>query len=114
MSLFELTAPTHVLGGRLKRIFDLVVGLCAAVLALPLFLCIAAILKLTNPGPLLYEQTRVGFGGSRFRCLKFRTMIAEADKALQALLDADPDARANGSAAKNWSVIRGSLLWGTF
>ena len=82
------------LGGKLKRVFDFIFSLFASVLLLPLFVITAVGLKVTAPGPIIFKHTRVGFGGQRFSCLKFRTMIVEADKTLNALLDADADARA--------------------
>lgn len=92
--LTQRTGIRYVVGGRWKRTFDLAVASCASVLALPLFACVAAVLKLTDPGPLLYKHIRVGLSGSRFSCLKFRTMIVDAECALHALLDEDPLARA--------------------
>jgi exopolysaccharide production protein ExoY len=85
---------TYVVGGIQKRIFDLVVASFLTVLSLPLFMCIAAILKLTDRGPLLYKHIRVGCSGSQFSCLKFRTMIVDAEHLLHDILDADPLARA--------------------
>jgi exopolysaccharide production protein ExoY len=82
------------LGGKLKRVFDFIFSLFASVLLLPLFVITAVGLKLTAPGPIIFKHTRVGFGGQKFSCLKFRTMIVEADKTFNALLDANADARA--------------------
>lgn len=58
----------------LKRALDVVVSVLAIVVALPLMLLIAAGVKLTSPGPVLFRQTRVGFNGREFSILKFRTM----------------------------------------
>ncbi|MGB7961386.1 MAG: sugar transferase [Propionicimonas sp.] len=49
------------------------------ILLLPLFLTVAAAIKLTSPGPVLFRQVRVGRGGSPFHMLKFRTMVADAE-----------------------------------
>jgi exopolysaccharide biosynthesis polyprenyl glycosylphosphotransferase len=59
---------------RLKRIFDIAVSLIALLLLSPLFVLIAALIKLTSKGPVFFRQTRVGQFGERFTFLKFRTM----------------------------------------
>lgn len=58
-----------------KRILDLVIGLTALVLLSPLMLIVAALIRTTSPGPVLFSQSRVGHGGRPFKMLKFRTMI---------------------------------------
>lgn len=71
-----------------KRLFD-VVGASAMLLALaPLFLFLALRIKLDDGGPVLFRQTRVGRNGDTFACLKFRTMVVDAE-ALLAQLHAD-------------------------
>jgi polysaccharide biosynthesis protein PslA len=57
-----------------KRCFDLVVSLGLAVCLSPGLLLIAAAIKLTSPGPILFRQTRYGIGGRTFEIFKFRTM----------------------------------------
>ncbi len=78
----------------LLRAFDIVGACLALVLALPAMVLIALAVRLTSPGPVLFAHRRVGRGGRRFACLKFRTMIPDADAQLRALLDRDPAARA--------------------
>ena len=55
---------------------------------------VALAVKVTSAGPMLFAHHRVGRHGKRFACLKFRTMAIDADAQLKALLDRDPDARA--------------------
>jgi lipopolysaccharide/colanic/teichoic acid biosynthesis glycosyltransferase len=55
------------------------VGTVALVVLAPLLLVLAALIRLDSRGPVLHEADRVGMGGRRFRCLKFRTMIVAAD-----------------------------------
>ncbi|MGA2266273.1 MAG: sugar transferase [Phycisphaerae bacterium] len=63
-----------------KRLFDIVFSLLGlAVVGLPM-LVIAAVIKLTDPGPVLYRQVRVGKNGREFRILKFRTMVVNAER----------------------------------
>jgi exopolysaccharide biosynthesis polyprenyl glycosylphosphotransferase len=85
--LFELRPP--IFAGTewvTKRAFDLVVGSLIAVVGLPVWLAIALTIKLTSRGPVLYADERVGLGERTFRMLKFRTMVAGADR-LQASLE---------------------------
>lgn len=70
----------------LKRIYDVEVAFVALVLALPLMLVIAAAIKATSRGPVLFAHTRIGRGGREFRCLKFRTMQVDAEERLAELL----------------------------
>jgi exopolysaccharide biosynthesis polyprenyl glycosylphosphotransferase len=64
---------------RWKRIMDILVSGAVLVLTLPLTLLIAAAIKLTSRGPILFIQDRVGEGGTPYRILKFRTMIVDAE-----------------------------------
>ena len=58
-----------------KRAFDLAGAVCGSILILPLILVIAAGIKLTSRGPVLYRQTRLGRGGRPFTFYKFRSML---------------------------------------
>ena len=90
--LFELRPP--VLTGAdwtLKRSFDLVVSAVVLVLGTPLWLLLAAAIKLDSRGPVLYVDRRVGVGEREFGMLKFRTMSADA-AALQTALEAENEA----------------------
>lgn len=69
-----------------KRAIDIVGSACAILLAAPLMLVIAAAIKLTSPGPILFSQERYGFNKRRFRMYKFRTMTENAER-LQAALE---------------------------
>lgn len=62
-----------------KRLLDLFCILVSLPVTLPLGLAIAAYIKLTSPGPVLFRQERIGYRGQRFWCLKFRTMRVNAD-----------------------------------
>jgi lipopolysaccharide/colanic/teichoic acid biosynthesis glycosyltransferase len=75
-ALEELLAPPVP---RLKRAFDLVVASLALLLLGPLLLLIAAAVKLTSRGPILFCQRRTGRGGKPFVMYKFRTMVADAE-----------------------------------
>jgi exopolysaccharide biosynthesis polyprenyl glycosylphosphotransferase len=81
MPLFELQPPVFEgIDFALKRLFDVVGATFALLLLSPLLLFIAAGVKLTSRGPLLYRSRRPGIGGVPFHCLKFRTMRSDADQ----------------------------------
>ncbi len=62
-----------------KRTLDITVALTALCLLLPLFLVIAIAVKLTDLGPVLFWQDRVGIHGKTFRFPKFRSMVVNAE-----------------------------------
>jgi exopolysaccharide biosynthesis polyprenyl glycosylphosphotransferase len=64
----------------LKRTLDVVFSVSVLLLLLPLLLLISLAVKLDSPGPVFYASERVGKKGRIFRCLKFRTMIRDAEK----------------------------------
>ena len=64
-----------------KRILDLALILLALPVLAPLFLVLAAFIKVVSPGPIFYSQERVGYRENRFRMLKFRSMKVNADTA---------------------------------
>lgn len=63
-----------------KRILDLVLTATAVVLLSPLFLVIALLVKLGSPGPAIYRQERIGRYGVPFLLVKFRSMVAGAER----------------------------------
>jgi lipopolysaccharide/colanic/teichoic acid biosynthesis glycosyltransferase len=63
-----------------KRAFDLVVASVALVVLSPVMAGIAAAVRLTSPGPILYRGVRTGLHGRPFRIAKFRTMTVDAER----------------------------------
>ncbi len=63
-----------------KRALDLLGAALLLLLLAPLLAAIAAAVRLTSPGPALFAQTRIGLGCRPFRMLKFRSMVAEAER----------------------------------
>jgi sugar transferase (PEP-CTERM system associated) len=63
-----------------KRAFDLLSATTLLVMALPVMLLIAVVIRLESRGPILYRQERVGQGGRTFWCTKFRSMRVDAEK----------------------------------
>jgi exopolysaccharide biosynthesis polyprenyl glycosylphosphotransferase len=64
----------------IKRLCDAVMAAVALVLLAPLLLLIALAVKVTSPGPALFAQERYGLNRHRFRMLKFRTMVMDAEQ----------------------------------
>lgn len=64
----------------IKKLFDIVVALTAIILLSPVFLIIAAIIKIESRGPVFYCSPRVGRGYRIFNFYKFRTMEVGADR----------------------------------
>jgi len=76
----------------LKRVLDFLMALVLLVVLSPLFLVLAALIKLTSKGPVFYRQVRCGLGGRKFTLSKFRSMRADADlhrEELEALNEMD-------------------------
>jgi len=71
---------TRALAGG-KRLLDIIAGVAGLLLTSPLMLVIAAAVKLTSPGPVLYSQRRVGRNGRIFTIRKFRSMRVDAEAA---------------------------------
>jgi len=85
-TIVELTQPG--LRGRdmlLKRVFDLLAASLLVVLLSPLLLVVALLVKRSSPGPALFRQERVGYGGRIFRIFKFRTMCLDAEQRVDEL-----------------------------
>lgn len=72
--------PLQGWGKIAKRGLDAWMSILALVLLAPLMGLIAALVKLTSPGPVFYKQDRMGFDGKIFRILKFRSMVVDAEK----------------------------------
>lgn len=128
----ELTRPglrgNHLV---LKRFFDLAAATLGLVLLSPIFLLVATLVRLTSPGPVFFQQTRIGYGGRPFLMYKFRTMCVDAESQLAALaaqsayqdprlfkMARDPRITTCGKWLRRtsldelpqlWNVIRGSM-----
>lgn len=74
------------LGSTTKRLLDVVVSLSMFLALAPLFAVVAALIKLTDGGTVFYWQTRVGRRGREFPFPKFRSMVADAERLKDALL----------------------------
>lgn len=64
----------------MKRLFDLIMASIGLILASPLFLILAVIIKMESKGPVFYRGVRVGLYGRPFRIYKFRSMVVNAEQ----------------------------------
>jgi exopolysaccharide biosynthesis polyprenyl glycosylphosphotransferase len=102
-----------------KRTFDIVCASVILVLAAPLMLVIAGLVRL-SPGPVVYRQTRVGEGGRHFTMHKFRTMGLDAEMPGQATYTEERDPRVTrlgrllrkthlDELPQLWDVLKGDM-----
>jgi len=75
----------------IKRTIDLIGGTLGLLLLSPLLIVIACAIKLTGPGPIIFQQDRIGLNKRRFSMYKFRTMVTDAE-ARQAELEEQNEA----------------------
>jgi exopolysaccharide biosynthesis polyprenyl glycosylphosphotransferase len=100
----------------LKGLFDRCLAAAALILLAPLLACLAAIIWLSDRGPALFTQVRVGKHGRVFKIYKFRTMVVDAEKRKAELLARndvdgvlfklrkDPRVTAVGAHLRRWSI----------
>jgi len=89
----EVGTSKTLYGQVFKRWFDLGFTLLALPVLLPLYLLVALIIKLDSRGTVLVQLKRLGRGGSTFYKYKFRTMVPNAEQALQELLATSEEIR---------------------
>ncbi|UNK40979.1 sugar transferase (plasmid) [Shinella sp. H4-D48] len=88
----SVAAGAPPVGGISKRSFDILVALAALILLSPIFLLIMALVKSTDGGSIFYGHRRIGYNGTTFRCLKFRTMAENGDALLHQYFEENPEA----------------------
>jgi lipopolysaccharide/colanic/teichoic acid biosynthesis glycosyltransferase len=86
--------------GALKRVTDVAVATVAFVFLLPVLIPIALVTRLSDGGPAIFKQRRIGLNGREFLCYKFRSMHVNAQEQLEELLARDPQARAEWAATQ--------------
>jgi exopolysaccharide biosynthesis polyprenyl glycosylphosphotransferase len=86
------TIPLHCghvpeVGLVFKRTFDVLFSIAVLIGFFPMLLLIAVAIKLDSPGPILYSSERIGKKGHVFRCIKFRTMVRDAERRRADIMD---------------------------
>lgn len=101
---------------RAKRLMDILGALIGLLLAAPLMIVTAVLIKLDSRGPVLFIQERVGENGKTFKIYKFRSMVADAEELLDQLVDLealdepvfklknDPRVTHLGRFLRRWSI----------
>ncbi|NYD40510.1 sugar transferase [Nocardioides panaciterrulae] len=86
LPLMHIDPPTATDASRWgKRLFDIVGSAALLSLFAPLLLAISLRIRTHDGGPVTFKQTRVGLDGRKFECLKFRTMVVDAEQLLAKL-----------------------------
>jgi exopolysaccharide biosynthesis polyprenyl glycosylphosphotransferase len=108
----QLSGPRQVV----KDLFDRSAAAFGLLMLSPLLLGIAAAIRLSDSGPALFTQTRVGKGGQTFKIYKFRTMVVDAEARLAEIraqndsdgvlfkMRRDPRVTAVGAKLRKWSL----------
>jgi Undecaprenyl-phosphate galactose phosphotransferase WbaP len=86
----NLLDPTRM---RIKRLLDIVLCMLGSVFLLITIPLLALCIRLDSKGPVFFTQKRVGQGGRPIRVVKFRTMVADAQDALDTVLKDNPALR---------------------
>jgi exopolysaccharide biosynthesis polyprenyl glycosylphosphotransferase len=106
-----------------KKILDITVAGTLIILASPLYVIIAVLIKLTSKGPVYFTQERCGLQGRKFKLYKFRTMVLDAESHLESLMDRnemsgpvfkikeDPRVTPFGQFLRKWSLDELPQLW---
>jgi exopolysaccharide biosynthesis polyprenyl glycosylphosphotransferase len=106
-----------------KRACDVAISALGLLVLLPLFAAVAVAVKATSKGPVVFRQERVGLRGRPFTLLKFRTMVAGADRLLDELrgrneadgplfkLRKDPRVTRVGAILRRYSIDELPQLW---
>ncbi len=82
-----MNTPNNYLALKFKSIMDFIIALWILIIISPVLLLIIAAIKIDDGGSVLFKQTRVGKNGRLFKCLKFRTMVENAEVLKAALMD---------------------------
>lgn len=80
-------------GDLTKRLFDIIFSLSVLVLCAPVYMILAVSIACTSSGSIFYIQERVGKNYRHFGCIKFRTMIPDADRLLHQMMAESEDLR---------------------
>ncbi|MEM6612060.1 MAG: sugar transferase [Cyanobacteria bacterium P01_C01_bin.72] len=83
----KLKLSSLILNGNFyKRMFDIVFALSVLTIFSPMYLILMILVALNSQGPIFYVQKRIGRNHQPFNCIKFRTMVNNADKVLETIM----------------------------
>lgn len=117
------TGSLHGWPVAIKRMLDITLSAALLILFLPLFAVVAILIRLTSPGPVFFTQPRLGLNKRRFTMIKFRTMVAGADKMVDSVahlnnetgaafkIRRDPRITALGKVLRKTSIDELPQLW---
>jgi lipopolysaccharide/colanic/teichoic acid biosynthesis glycosyltransferase len=80
-------------GNLIKRLFDIFFSLFIIIFFSPIYVLLMVLIAISSPGPIFYIQQRVGRNYRSFRCIKFRTMVSNADDLLATMMGNCPQMR---------------------
>lgn len=87
-----------------KRLFDILFSLTVLIVFSPVYLFLMLLIALSSPGPVFYVQKRMGRNFKPFGCIKFRTMVPNADEVLYEIMETSP--RLRQEFRKNFKLKR--------
>lgn len=127
LPLVDVDRPQAIDAGRwIKRAFDIIGSAVLLLLASPVLLATAVAIKLEDGGPVIFRQPRVGLKGEEFDCLKFRSMVTDAEARLATLqaqnegagvlfkMTNDPRITRVGKFIRRFSIDELPQLWNAF
>ncbi len=96
----------------IKQVLDILIATFFLILLSPLLLYIAIRVMFSSPGPVIYQQERIGYKGKTFRMYKFRSMVVNAEKEGPAL-SSENDQRITswGKTMRKWRMDELPQLW---
>ncbi|HMP95718.1 MAG TPA: sugar transferase [Kiritimatiellia bacterium] len=91
---------------KIKRVMDFVIALIGLIIATPICLVTAIVVRMDSPGPILYRQRRSGIDGHPYQLFKFRTMRRDAEAATGAVWSTSNDSRITrvGHYLRKWRI----------
>ncbi|GGB14965.1 sugar transferase [Puia dinghuensis] len=106
------TSPMPEWQLNIKRVMDVGISVTSLVLLSPLMLYSAIRVRLSSPGPVFYQQERIGYKGKKFQIYKFRSMLRDAEKEGPALSSLQ-DTRITpwGKTMRKWRIDELPQLW---
>ncbi len=82
---FDIAVPSAAANSVVKRTLDFFGSLCGLICLAPVLALVAWLIRRDSAGPILFRQQRMGLGAQPFWCLKFRTMVPDAEQRLRDL-----------------------------